>query len=909
MQKILSKRVWRSLKKHVVRYLALGFLIVMGMYLVVSVVGAAETIMTRVEQNAEETCLEDGQFSVFVPLSEEEESALLGKGVTLEKTFYMDYEMEDKSVLRIFQNREKVNRMTLDEGTLPDKKNEIALEKRYAQEKNIRVGEEITVAGRTFSVTGIGCTPDYDAPLKKLSDSAVHSDGFGTGFVSAAAYEELRQEGKGSKVEEYIYGYVLNDAMSQEALKKELQKLSFSPEQVNDTYFQDYWEETAGKRDELLDGVQMLKDGSEEMQEALEKLSGHNEDLQQGADGILEMMLNQVQEQLEEYGLAEQLTADNFEIVLEEIKENMPNAVVKLSMSALQDRLSQIKAYRDGVADYTDGVGKTAEGSGELADGMKELKENTDALVEEYFDEDASNLTYFLKAEDNPRIHASADDQVINKIGGMIAGVIALILFTYVISVFVIHGIERESSIIGALYALGAKKKELMIHYLVLPVVVTLVAGCVGTAIGYSPLGINTQMQDCFGYFSIPEMQTVYSGYLLVYGIVLPPLIAAIVNCVVIHKRLSQPALQLIRNDQKRGRVSKLNLGNMGFVARFRIRQMLREARTGFTVLFGMFISLLILMLGVDCYVMCCHISEDNKRDTKFEYMYTYKYPQKEVPEGGEEAFFMEFKKEVMGNKLDVALMGIREDNPYFDLSLPEEANRVVISSAMAEKYRLSQGDTLIITDEETNRDYAFTVDSITQYSTSLYAFMDIDSMRDLFDVGKEYYNVVFSNEKLDIPSGQLYATTTKEEVYQSADVFTAMMMPMITMMTVVSILIFCVVMYLMMKVMIDRSAFNISLIRIFGYRPGEVKKLYLNGNFYVVAVGAAICIPLSKWVMDTMYPVLVANVACGMNLTFTWQLYLEIYGAVILFYLLVNRLLVRRLNKMVPAEVLKNRE
>lgn len=758
MQKILSKRVWRSLKKHIVRYLALGFLIVMGMYLVVSVVGAAETIISRVEQNAEETCLEDGQFSVFVPLSEEEESALLGKGITLEKTFYMDYEMEDKSVLRIFQNREKVNRMTLDEGALPDKKNEIAMEKRYAQEKNIQVGEEITVAGRMFLVTGIGCTPDYDAPLKKLSDSAVHSDGFGTGFVSKDAYEELRQEGKGSKVEEYIYGYLLNGAMSQEALKKELQ-------------------------------------------------------------------------------------------------------------------------------------------------------ENTDVLMEEYFDKDVSNLNYFLKAEDNPRIHASADDQVINKIGGMIAGAIALILFTYVISVFVIHGIERESSIIGALYALGAKKKELMIHYLVLPVVVTLVAGCVGTAMGYSPLGINTQMQDSFGYFSIPGMQTVYSGYLLVYGIILPPSIAAIVNCVVIHKRLSQPALQLIRNEQKRGRVFKVNLGNMGFVARFRIRQMLREARAGFTVLFGMFFSLLILMLGVDCYVMCCHISEDNKRDTKFEYMYTYKYPQKEVPEGGEEAFFMEFKKEVMGNKLDVALMGIREDNPYFDLSLPEEADRVVISSAMAEKYKLSQGDILIITDEETNRDYAFTVDGITQYSTSLYAFMDIDSMRELFDVGKEYYNVVFSHEKLDIPSGQLYATTTKEEVFQSADVFTAMMMPMITMMTVVSILIFCVVMYLMMKVMIDRSAFNISLIRIFGYRPGEVKKLYLNGNFYVVAVGAAICIPLSKWVMDTMYPVLVSNVACGMNLTFTWQLYLGIYGAVIIFYLLVNRLLVRRLNKMVPAEVLKNRE
>ena len=135
------------------------------------------------------------------------------------------------------------------------------------------------------------------------------------------------------------------------------------------------------------------------------------------------------------------------------------------------------------------------------------------------------------------------------------------------------------------------------------------------------------------------------------------------------------------------------------------------------------------------------------------------------------------------------------------------------------------------------------------------------------------------------------------------------MMMPMIYMLTGVSGLIFCVVMYLMMKVMIDRSAFSISLIKVFGYRTGEIRRLYLNGNFYMVAVSAAICIPLSKKLMDMMYPLLVSNVSCAMNLTFSWQGYLGIYAAIIALYLIINQLLVRRLNKVTPAEVLKNRE
>lgn len=62
----------------------------------------------------------------------------------------------------------------------------------------------------------------------------------------------------------------------------------------------------------------------------------------------------------------------------------------------------------------------------------------------------------------------AADDQQINVPCGYFFGVLLMMLFAYVISVFVVHGIERESSVIGALYALGVKRKDLMLHYLTL---------------------------------------------------------------------------------------------------------------------------------------------------------------------------------------------------------------------------------------------------------------------------------------------------------------------------------------------------------------------------------------------------------------------------------------------------------
>ena len=61
---------------------------------------------------------------------------------------------------------------------------------------------------------------------------------------------------------------------------------------------------------------------------------------------------------------------------------------------------------------------------------------------------------------------------------------------------------------------------------------------------------------------------------------------------------------------------------------------------------------------------------------------------------------------------------------------------------------------------------------------------------------------------------------------------------------------------------------------------------------------------------MDYAYPTyLVANVSISYELHFPWPYYAIIYGIIFGLYFLINRVLVRRIRKMTPAEVLKNRE
>lgn len=795
MQKVLRKRIWRDFKSNLPRYLALSLLIILAMYLVVSLVGAAETIIRGSENADSRQCVEDGDFSLFVPMKDEEMEDLEADGVTIEPQFYMDYEIDEDHTIRIFANRDEINKIDLVKGTLAEKGNELVVERQFAEKNDISAGDVITFGGREFTVTGIGTTPDYDNVLKSLGDTGCDCLHFGTGFVAADVYDTLRAEEKSIKSEEYYYAYRLNGAMTDDELKDRLEELKFTSGDVEDPFFQEYWDRTMGQKDDLTDGIQ-------------------------------------------------------------------------------------------------------------------ELKDETDDMIDDIFSEDAQNLMTFVKAGDNARIQAASGDQELYRSVGTIAGAILLILISYVLSVFVVHSIDQESAVIGALYALGVKRKNLMAHYVTLPTVITFVSGLIGTLLGYSSLGVPIQMQDCYNYYSLPDLDVIYMPYLFIYGIVVPPVISIIVNSLVIRKRLSKPVLTMIRNEQKVGNGKDIKLGNMSFMNLFKIRQMLRESRTGFTVVFGMFVSLLLAMMSLEIYTYCANVNRDYVNDTKYEYMYTYKYPTEEVPEGGYEAYAKTLKKKIYGYNFDITVMGLTENNPFFDVDLSDSSSKVAISSSIAYKYGLDVGDTLTLKDDEADKIYAFEIASVAQYAPSFMVFMPYDKALELFDEPEDYFNVVFSDHALDVETGRLYATTTKTDVKKAAGIFSDIMQGMILTIGGVSVLIFIVVMYLMMKVMIDRSSFNIALIKIFGYRNKEVKKMYLDGNFYIITLGALISIPLTKWIMDVAYePAFVPNIACGIDKSFPFWMYLAIFAGILILYVIINHLLIRRIRKMVPAEVLKNRE
>ena len=215
LQGILSRRVLRDLKSNFWRYLALLLLITLGMYMVVAMIGSAESIMWTVETSYEKNLGEDGQFGTFVPLSEEECGQITGKGVTLEEHFSLDYEVGETRI-RVMKARSQIDLFEVETGRDLEQDGEMLLEKLYAAANGLEIGSEVTLGSSTFTVVGIGSLPDYDTPFEKLSDASSDSRKFGYGLVTEADYEALLAAGENFKTEDYLYAYRLNGKMTDE---------------------------------------------------------------------------------------------------------------------------------------------------------------------------------------------------------------------------------------------------------------------------------------------------------------------------------------------------------------------------------------------------------------------------------------------------------------------------------------------------------------------------------------------------------------------------------------------------------------------------------------------------------------------------------------------------------------------
>ena len=169
---------------------------------------------------------------------------------------------------------------------------------------------------------------------------------------------------------------------------------------------------------------------------------------------------------------------------------------------------------------------------------------------------------------------------------------IAVIAFIFAITIS--NTIDKEASVIGTLRASGYSKRELAVHYMSLPVVVTLIGAVIGNVLGYTAFR-DVAVSLYYGSYSLPSCHTVWSPTALVKTTVIPLVLMFFINLLVILKKLQLSPLQFLRHDLTKTRRSRARrLPAWSFLRRFRLRIMFQNMPNYVVLIFGViFIELM----------------------------------------------------------------------------------------------------------------------------------------------------------------------------------------------------------------------------------------------------------------------------------------------------------------------------
>ena len=148
MKNPLHKRIPRELKSELGKYLVIFLLLTGSIGFVSGFLVADGSMIIAYNESFEKYNIEDGNFRTTEKMNKAQQKAIQDAGVKLYDNFYVEEELTNGSTLRIFKNREEINKVCLMEGEMPQKPGEIAVDRMYADNNELSVGRTIESQGK-----------------------------------------------------------------------------------------------------------------------------------------------------------------------------------------------------------------------------------------------------------------------------------------------------------------------------------------------------------------------------------------------------------------------------------------------------------------------------------------------------------------------------------------------------------------------------------------------------------------------------------------------------------------------------------------------------------------------------------------------------------------------------------------
>lgn len=519
-------------------------------------------------------------------------------------------------------------------------------------------------------------------------------------------------------------------------------------------------------------------------------------------------------------------------------------------------------------------------------------------------------LTNFLPEYLNQAIIFAGDDM-----GGDMSMILAflyivIVILAFVFSITISNNITKEANVIGTLRASGYSRGEMVRHYLIMPMLVLLVAAVVGNVLGYTWLEQIFADQYLASY-GLTTYEVLINPQAFVLTTVIPLILLFIINFVMLTVKMRISPLQFIRRDlskRKKKKAFRLNT-KIPIMRRFQMRVIFQNFPNHVMIFFGVFFANFILMFGMILQPMLVHYQNTITDNVLSAYQYILKTPAETETDGAEKFCFgsLDTLPEKRSSE-SVSLYGVKPDSDY--VKLYSSGKKVDISTAYAEKYGVEKGDTITLKDPYGSDKYKFEVGGIYDYPSTIAVFMEQDLFRQTFDYDSDYFNAYFSDQKIkDIDDALISTEITVDDLTKTSRQLIRSMGSMMNLFLVFGALMFVLILYLLSKIIIEKNAQSISMVKILGYNNREINRIYLHSTTIVVILCILITIPISSLVMKEVVEVVFFEYSGWITYYMPAVTYVEVAASGVICYAIVAFLLNRKVKKILMSDALKNVE
>ena len=217
MKSPLRKRIPRELKGEFGKYLVVFLLMVLTIGFVSGFLVADGSMLKAYDDSFDKYNIENGNFRTAEKVYKSQWKDIEALGVRLYENYYIEEALDNGSTMRFFKKRDKVNKVCLMKGEMPAGRDEIAIDRMYADNNSLKVGDTLTHGKKSWKITGLVALSDYSALFQDNNDSMFDSVKFGVGIVTPEGFEALNQD----KLQ-YNYSWIYDKQPKDEKQEKEV---------------------------------------------------------------------------------------------------------------------------------------------------------------------------------------------------------------------------------------------------------------------------------------------------------------------------------------------------------------------------------------------------------------------------------------------------------------------------------------------------------------------------------------------------------------------------------------------------------------------------------------------------------------------------------------------------------------